>query len=143
MKFAPKTEQELYNLLPAGIYDCEVMEAEDKVSTAGNDMIAMRLSVFDKDGKRHTVKDYLMEKLAYKLRHAAYAFGLSEDYEKGTLEGIDMQGKAGKVKIKITRDPEGKYPDKNEVVDYIVPPEGAKTVTKAQRDATLGDQIPF
>jgi len=39
MRFQPKTEAEVLNLLPAGEYDFLVKDAEDKTSQAGNDMI--------------------------------------------------------------------------------------------------------
>lgn len=144
MKFSPKAESELnqFTLLPAGIYDCEVMEAEDKVSTAGNPMIKIKLNVFDAQGKKHVIFDYLMEKLAYKLRHAAYTFGQGASYEKGTLEGIDLQGQGGKIKIKINPAKDG-YEAKNVVVDYVVPLKTEK-LTKAKIDDALGsEEIPF
>lgn len=143
MKFAPKKESELstFTLIPAGIYDCEVMEAEDKISTAGNEMIKVKLGVFDAQGKKHVIFDYLMEKIAYKLRHAAYAFGQGDAYDKGTLEAIDLQGQAAKVKIKIDPAKDG-YDAKNVVVDYIVPDKvDEKTVKSTPKD--LDDSIPF
>ena len=72
MNFTPKSEKELSeeNLFPAGIYPFEILEATDKTSKKGNDMIELKLRVFH--GERHQiVNDYLLESIGYKLRHAA------------------------------------------------------------------------
>jgi len=152
MKFEPKSKEELekandkFAPFPDGIYDCEVLDAEDTVSKAGNDMIAVKLCVYNGEQNRF-VNDWLMAKLEYKLRHAAETFGLLDKYEKGELEGIDFQGKTGKVKIKIQKS-EG-YKDKNAVVDYIpsmdeaaLKNHGMSKPSKKGAD-DLDDEIPF
>lgn len=122
MQFQPKTEKEIAeaDLLPAGIYDFEIASADDKTSTKGNQMIALKLYVYDAEGAQRVVFDYLMEALAYKLRHAAGACGLLERYETGHLDSTDFHGKTGKCKIVIQKDKTGQYADKNSVQDYIV-----------------------
>lgn len=123
MKFQPKTERQIAEegLMPKGTYSFEVFEAADKVSKTGNDMIELRLRVFDAEGNsRGMVTDYLLEKLAYKLRHAADACGILDKYESGEIAAADFSGKYGDLKIGIQSDKEGKYPDKNVVADYVV-----------------------
>ncbi len=125
MRFTPKSSEELAResaarlCLPPGVYDCEVLEAEDAISKAGNEMIAMVLAVYDSEGQQRKVRDWLLESVAYKLRHACETFGLAEKYEAGELEAGDFIGRPGRVKLKVTKDPN--YPDKNSVADYEVP----------------------
>lgn len=125
MRFEPKTDQQLAaedtrSLLPPGTYDAEIVEAEEKVSAKGNDMIAARLRVFDNNGGTRTVRDWLMASMGRKLRNAAYAAGLRQEYDSGELLAADFVGKTCKVKIKVEQDRNGQYPDSNRVDDYIV-----------------------
>jgi hypothetical protein len=144
MKFTPKTQKEIdeSNLMPAGIYDFEVVSAENAISKKGNEMITLKLHVFDSEGAARIIFDYLQEALEYKLRHAADACGLIESYETGYLDAPDFIGKCGKVKIKIDKSKEPQYSDKNVVQDYIV--EKAKEETATVTGHILeGDEIKF
>jgi hypothetical protein len=150
MRFTPKSEAEIAqgDLFPAGVYDFEVNSAEEAVSKAGNDMIKVRLDVFNDDGGKTTVFDYLMEAAAYKLRHMAEVCGLLDDYESGHLDADDLVGKAGRVKIGIQKDKTGQYADKNNVVDYIVEDKriaslSTKPMPRRGKAADLDDDIPF
>ncbi len=117
MKFSPKTEEDIKRegLLPEGVYDFEVTKSEDKVSASGNEMIAVHLKVFGPNGERN-VRDWLMEKMAYKLRHFCSTTGLLPKYEAGTLCAEDCVGRSGKVKIAIKNDEQ--YGPQNAVKDY-------------------------
>lgn len=157
MRTNPQTEAQLKkadddrrkaNLLPEGEYDAEVGTAEDTTSQAGNEMIVVDLTVFGGDGSKHYVKDYLMEKMAYKLRHASEACGVLDKYEADNLMADDLIGKSCKVKLKID-DKSKDFPPKNVVVDYIVVG-GSKSqkakVAKEQATAAKeleGEEIPF
>jgi hypothetical protein len=149
MRFAPKTEAEIAaaSLLPAGVYDFEVVSGSDEVSKAGNDMIKLGLRVYDHQGTPNGILfDYLMEKVAYKLRHASAACGLLDAYETGVLEGSDFVGKSGKVKLRIQKDEQ--YGDKNQVADYVVDKDTRPVSSGAVRKpatvaADLDDDIPF
>lgn len=156
MKFEPKTEEQIVSesLLAAGIYDIEVRDAVDKTSKAGNDMVHLKLSVFDEDGNSVFVDDYLLESMPLKLRRAAYALGLGGEYESGELAAYDFKGKAGKAKIGIQKgkakeDGSGEfYPDKNGVLDYIVgeSPKGIAPARKSPSQVVApieDDEIPF
>lgn len=140
MKFSPKTDKELKeaNLLQPGIYDFEVIAAEDKTSAAGNEMIALNMKVYG-DNRIVYVTDYLMEKMAFKLRHACDACGLLKQYESGELQASDFEGKSGKVKLKIDTDKEGKYADKNGVADYVKSESNAELA----KSVTDDDSVPF
>lgn len=153
MKFTPKSEKQIAEegLLPEGTYGFEVAKAEDKVSKSGNDMIEVNLRVFNTDGSFVFVRDYLMEKISYKLRHFAEAAGLLEKYESGEFTASDCEGRTGNVKIIIKKDTTGQYPDKNEVRDYVVSEQSAKTFTTKVKghvadkanQSPLDDSIPF
>lgn len=113
MRVTPKTEEEVANVLTAAIYPFEVLAAEDKLSKAGNEMIQLKLDF----GQGHIVFDYLLESLAYKVRHAAHALDLHNEYEAGNLNASDFVGKSGYAKLGVQTDD---YGTKNVVKDYVV-----------------------
>lgn len=145
MKVTPKSENEIKsaNLLPAGVYDAEIGTAEDKVSAAGNEMIKLDVTVFDKGGKQYFIYDYLLDAMAFKVRHAADACGLLDKYESGQLLADDFIGKSCQVKIKVDISKDVKYPDKNAIVDYIVAEKPVKKMTKKETEDSISDSVPF
>lgn len=149
MRFQPKSEKEIAesNLLPEGEYPFEISGGEDKVSKSGNEMIELLVRVYKPDGNFSIVHDYLLESIAYKLRHAAETCGLLEKYEAGELKGQDFIGKTGMLKLKIQKDKAGQYADRNTVADYIVK-DGEKAELPKAKAGTVGailegDEIPF
>ena len=150
MRFQPKTEHQIAEegLMPDGIYDFEVIEAEEAQSKRGNDMIVIKLRVFDADGTARNMTDYLMEAMAFKLRHAAEVCGLLPDYEKGELYAGSFVGQTGKVKIGRDK-PNGDYPPRNAVKDYVKPdaaviPSGLPAArANSGKAADPFDDIPF
>lgn len=119
MRFTPKTEAEIQeaNLLPAGTYDFKITKAEDAVSKSGNDMIVATIQVYRPDGGFTLVTDYLLESMAYKLRHCCEECGIIHLYEAGTLMASDLEGREGRMQLK--QDPaKGDFPAKNSVKDY-------------------------
>lgn len=152
MKFTPKTDEELNaeSLLAAGVYSFEVINAENKTSQNGNEMIMLALQIFDHDGNHaQRLNDYLLEKLAYKLKHAAEACGLLDEYQRGDLQAEWFIGKTGQVKIGI-EPAKGDYQARNSVKDYVVKKDGsvsdhaaAKGNGFAPEPAPLNDIVPF
>lgn len=107
------------SLLEPGVYGFEVIGALDKVSKAGNEMIELKLNVFGNEKEAH-VYDYLMEKMAFKLRHFAECTGLLAEYESGTLDAYRCNNKVGYCKLAV--DPgNGDFLPKNVVKDYVKP----------------------
>lgn len=145
MKFQPKTEKEIAeeNLLPVGTYSFQVIDAKDAVSRSGNDMIVLKNQIFKEDGSPSLmVDDYLLPTIAYKLRHAADASGLLTEYEAGELRAQDFIGRSGQLKLRIQKDKEGKYPDKNVVGDYVK--KSAENNNEPPADHPVNDpDIPF
>lgn len=122
MQFAPKTEDEVKrgNLLRPGECDFTVRDATDEVSDKGNEMIKLMLEVWDQDGEKAVVFDYLLEAMAHKLRHFCYAVGLGHIYEAGELTADHCIGKGGRLLIRNEQDKLKKYPPKNGVADYVL-----------------------
>lgn len=149
MNFSAKTEKQLQSelLIPAGVYPFTVTTAENKKSKAGNDMIELELRVFMPDGRERGLRDWLMEKMAFKLFHFCAYTGLATKYEAGTLEAGDCVGRSGFAKIIVQADKQGQYPDRNSVADYArsadgkMPAGGGIAATKPQpTEAQLANQ---
>ena len=154
MRITPQTESAVMeaNLLPAGEYPFAVQVAQEKASkvkpdgTGGNPMIALQLEVYDAEGKGHKVNDYLMESVAYKLRHFAYAVGLGQRYESGELAAEEMQGLSGRCVLR-TEPAKGEFNARNSVKDYCKPETGAAQVptrpAAPAASAAPADEPPF
>ena len=137
MKFQPKTEAEIAesNLWPAGEYDFGVIDATEKVSKSGNPMVEVGLAVYNEEGQQRRVTDYLMEAMAFKLRHFCEAVGLLHEYEAGMLDPDALVGKTGRVVLKQDPARDG-YNPKNSVKDYVVGAVATKRVD-------LDDELPW
>ncbi len=148
MQFQSKTDEQIQreSLIPPGEYDFQIAKAEDKKSkTSGADMIAMELSVYVGD-KERVCRDWLMESMAFKLRHFCYSVGLGAKYEAGTFTAADCEGRGGKVKIIVKDSPE--YGPQNSVKDYIVPDANASKDVQAPTPVKMKQEaedpsIPF
>ena len=140
MRFEPKSEAEIAQagLWAKGTYDFEVAEANEKVSSKGNDMVELIVRVYDQEGKSRKIFDWLVstDGAAYKIRNFAAATGMLPDYEKGELRASEMVGKTGKCELIISKDKSGQYPDKNAIADYVT---GGASVKRED----LEDEIPF
>src|SRR5690348_15577007 len=101
MRFKPISEEEATKqatgLWEDGIYDYEVKEAEEKISNNGNEMTALQVQVFDKNGDSKILYDYLVntEKTQFKIRQFAASCGLLDAYKTGTLMESEMIGRTG------------------------------------------------
>ena len=108
------------DLIPAGNYIFEVLEASDEISKAGNDMIKIKLRIFMPDGRERVLFDYLMEAFEYKLAHFFEAVGLWDKYSAGSVSADDCWGKSGECKVYIKKDKNGIYADQSAVADYLL-----------------------
>lgn len=144
MNFKPKSDADLStgNLLPKGEYDFEVINAVDKVSKANNEMIELKLLIYIDGTPARQVFDYLMESVAYKLKHFCYAVGLAKKYDDGTITAFDCNGVSGRCKIGIKQDKTGQYPPNNNVTDYLVVEGKIETKKQKQVEEDLSD-LPF
>jgi len=155
MRVTPLSEKEAdeqsSNLWSDGDYDFQVKSAEEKESSSGNDMFALEVWIFDSDGNRKMLFDYLVnaEKSAWKIRHFAASCGLLRSYENGTLEEGEMIDRVGRCTIGTQAAKDG-YPAKNVIRGYIKASGTsesqpvARTPTRAKAPAVdLDDEIPF
>lgn len=151
MRFQPKTEKELNEerLLPEGEYPFQISGAEDKISKSGNEMIELTVRVFKPDGSFNLVTDWLLESMMFKLLHCCQACGLEDQYNAGSIKSDMFIGKEGMLKLKIV--PEGDYPAKNAIKDYIpgkkaeIPADNLNKTLDSQKNSgdDLSDEIPF
>lgn len=152
MKFTPKTEEEVSNLLPEGEYMLVVTEAEDRVSKSGAEMIYLKLETVDEDPFSKIIFDYLLEAMAYKLRHFCEATGLLPKYDEGSLVAADCIGRKVLAKVFIdSKDPA--YAPKNAIRDYVIDktkraeasgkPPGIGAPKDAGTEEFFNDDIPF
>ena len=148
-KFTPRTDAELEQeekkreealLLPEGDYDFELIEAKERISSKGNPMIEARLKVFHGDSVRF-VTDYLMEAMAFKLRHFAESVGRLEEYNSGEFDATNLVGASGVVKIKI-EPAKGQFSAKNSVKDYAVRGGSARVQSPVDSEVDQSE-IPF
>lgn len=150
MKFAPKSEEELLvsGLYPDGIYDYEILTAEERTSKKGNDMIKLEVRVFNHEaGNAITVDDYLVDvpSMEFKIRHAAESCGLLDQYSTGFIQASDFVGRCGKLRLGqqegALKDEGTRYRSRNVVEDYIKP--SGREVSKEKTERELDDSIPF
>lgn len=141
MKLTPRTDEELLNLLPEGEYDFFVKQAEDTVSKKGNEMIRLSVAILDSNNREHLIFDYLLDALAFKVKHFAEAVGLEDKYNAGCYMASDCWNKSGRCYVTRVEAKDG-FPAKNNVADYIK----ASDVKAAQPAGSplIDDQdIPF
>lgn len=139
MKVTPRTEEEIkyLNMLPEGEYNFLVIDAIEKVSKSGNEMIHLIIKI-TKNNKNYQIHDYLMdtEKMSFKLRHCCESLGILSKYELGEVSSKDFIDKKGSAKIIISVDKNGVYDSKNTVKDYLVS-------NKDGNADFFNDEVPF
>jgi hypothetical protein len=143
MRFKPLSEEEIQmeGLIDPGQYSYQVIEATDEKSKSGNDMIKLKLRVWDANGKERLIFDYLLEAMAFKLRHFCEGLGLLESYNSGTLSSASCEGKCGHLELMIQKDKTGQYAPKNAVKDYIVKDKSDSEAKVAE--GFIEDDLPF
>ncbi len=149
MKFTPKSEIEVARLFEKGEYKFKVIDAVEKTSQKGNAMIELNLEVYHNTigGKTNRVRCFLMTSepnFEFLIRHFCYSVGIGDVYESGNLLASTLPGKCGAVSLGIETDKDGKYPDKNRVLDFLVNPENIALPPSAPvKQQDLNDDIPF
>ena len=112
--------------LDPGEYSFEVVEAVEKQSKAGNDMIEVNLRFID-GFTAVNVKDWLVSKVSWKVEQFMLGIGMKDVFESGEVSPDMLIGRGGVAELGI-REHEGKF--YNEVGKYIDPAEGNGTFTK-------------
>jgi len=139
-------EYETRNLLKAGEYPFVVTHIDMATSKTGNAMLVVTLSIADEMGKLYIIKDYLTDKMRFKLKHFCETLGFAEEYRTGNLPLNAVIGKTGSVNLIVEKGaakPEGGfYRDRNAVKDYIKPV-AVKNIQLMQNAAPFNDEINF
>src|SRR4051812_48925237 len=101
MRFEPKTQQQLLDerLVAGQEYDAVVTEAVDTVSKSKNDMIAIKLNVYRKDGGVTQMRDWLLPAMGLKLLFFCESAGIKDNYDAGTVTADDCVNRDVRVKI--------------------------------------------
>lgn len=128
------------DLIPPGNYDFVVIDATDKISKAGNDMIEVKLRIYMPNGSERIMFDYLLESLEYKIAHFFQCVDLWKEYESGEVSAHDCVGKSGELKTYIQKGKDG-YADKHAVADYLLTDEQQEK--KDQRKANIEAKTDF
>ena len=119
-EYNPKEVKSEYALLANGEYECEIVDAEETVSKAGNDMIKLVLCIYGNDGEQVRVYDYIVSpSTIYKLKSICRCCELEFD---GILDEQLLIGRRMRVltKIEPERTVEGKtYAERNSIVKYV------------------------
>lgn len=131
---------------PEGDYEFEILEAKDKRSSTGNEMVEVRMFIFSPTGAKRTVFDYLVNTQGGlpKVRGACEATGLLKEFLEGEIKSYMFEGQRGRAHVGIEHDSTGRYPSKNKIARYI--PNPGSTASAYQAKATqkpLEDEIPF
>ena len=149
-EYNPKEVKSEYALLANGEYECEIVDAEETVSKAGNDMIKLVLCIYGNDGEQVRVYDYIVNpNTIYKLKSICRCCGIEFD---GILDEQLLIGRRMRVltKIEPERTVEGKtYAERNSIVKYVSglgkkPTDIDPPVVPDDKDVKpLPDDVPF
>jgi len=119
MRVTPKTDEELSNVWNAGWYPATIENAVEGLSKNNAEMLTLTVKAYDNDtGRSKELKDYIVDAVAYKVKHACEACGLIDDYNSGHVDPQKMVSVNLEVKLGIEQDKTGAYPDKNKIIDY-------------------------
>jgi len=142
----------------AGTYDFEVHDASEEISKAsGNEQIKLTIWVFNTQGERKTVFDYLgaAAKVQWKVRQFCAGVGMIPQYESGELDIDEIVERTGRLKLGIQKSDQ--YGDQNKIMSYLEkedqapraarPPTASRPAAAARQPARaaadLDDEIPF
>lgn len=140
--YTPLTDKQIEEArqpLKEGIYDFEVMSAENKVSKSGYQMIQLKHKIWTQEGKIVTFSDWLvaLDSMIWKVKHFWESVGKPELYEQGVPHGKDYVGYAGKLVIGLRKNKEGEQA--LQVIDYV-----SKSDPRAAKLNDIpDDDIPF
>jgi len=117
MRFATSGNDKSH-LLPEGEYEFEVVHADEKTSTQGNDMMVLKLKA-GSNGTTRIVTDYIVAKQVRKVRMVAKACDLLDLFESGEILAEHFIGRKGRVKLRVEKSTHPDYPDRNVVSGYV------------------------
>ena len=139
-----------FELLPDGTYDIEVIEADERTSQKGNEMIALTIQANHPEGYPVRIWDYLVSVPAavFKIEQFCAAAGLVDKFKAGRLLADDCVGKKLRAKIEIEAGRDN-YSDRNSIKEYVASgvsqPSGIATQPSAASTPKpiAEEEIPF
>ena len=135
MHFPPKSKAELKPAIADGEYPATVCKAENKISKAGNEMVALTLRVHVGDGSV-LVNDWLLSVPTglWKIHDFCEAAGLGRQYESGQLQPEDCIG--AEVFVKVASEDGGKYGIQPRIKAYLKERSGTQPGSKQVQAAS-------
>lgn len=126
-------------LIKDGRYKYTVLDAREKRSGAGNDMLNLKLSL-EVDGRRVVQFDslILIPKMFWKVEHFCQSAGIPEKIEEGRLMAQDCLGKEGYLDLCQKVDQQSGELI-NQVKDYVKPEDLSQPTP--QDNAFIDDDI--
>lgn len=142
MQFKPEPiTSKAFKVVPKGEYKFNVLEAKDSIvksgQYAGNDMISLKLEVFDDNGNKTNVFANLLG--VQQVGAFCQATGLMDRYNHGSLLSSDCLHKSGKCFVDI-QEKTLQYPEKNRIAYYIKRDDAPDYVPV---DDFTNDDVPF
>jgi hypothetical protein len=136
-----KTREDEERLLSDGEGRFDVITCAAKVSKSGNNMLCVKLKVWDCNNKSGFIDEYLMtgEKSFFIRRIKSFcdSIGIIDKYNSGKLNASDINNSHnGKIIIGRRKDNNGKL--QNTVTEYIKKSEDKNTINE-----DLNDDIPW
>lgn len=119
-----------------------IVNAEEKVSKGGNEMIKTDFQIYDIQGLHPIISHYFVATpsgLGF-LKKLCDAIGI--DFSKNKISAEELKGKSISVLIKIQEDKTGQYPDKNVLAGFakdLPVSEGSQQAPKEEEN----DGMPF
>lgn len=129
------------DLVEPGNYDFEVVDAQERMSKSGNEMIELQVKIWDKNGRGRVLFDYLLSALEFKLGHFAECTGLFDKYQEGALSAEDCIGKSGQCKVYIQKSKDPQYGDKNSIADYLLTDDQVAAKSERKVAAAKGQHV--
>ena len=133
-------------LLAEGEGNFEVLEAEELLSKKNNEMIKLSLQVWDSDGNKSNLFDYLiaLDSMNWKTKHFCESVGKADWYSASNpdINAVKLVGLTGKCVIKTEKAKvvNGKeYDARSKIDDYI---KAGESLTSPVSDE-LDDDLPF
>lgn len=146
MKFDPDAKINEENsskereVLKPGEYSFMVVEAEEKESKQGNQMLALKLKVYGEGTDDVNVWDYITAKMTWKLKQICLAIGMEEEFRSGDISPQQFVNRPGALFLDV--ETSEKYGSQNKVKKYVPLPkkeEAPEPVNETPRES--GDPI--
>lgn len=142
MRYDPKNAKP--PLIADGIYEAEIVNAEEKRSKQGNDMLQVTYTVFVGSTQRILDDYFVNDNPSGLTRLKKLCAAIGHDFEGGEVGPGDVMGKSLKLKIKTQKSKDPQYDDKNVAAGYMGINDEVQSETPAEVvTGGHGDNIPF